>query len=68
VPRIFKLIQKKGNVAEKEMYRALNMGIGMILVLAKTDVDKSIEILRKTGVRSYVIGKVVRGNRKVEIV
>lgn len=67
VPRIFKLIQKKGNVAEKEMYRALNMGIGMVLVLAKQDVDKAVNILSGRGLKSYIIGKVLKGNREVAI-
>jgi len=68
VPRIFKTIQKAGNVADKEMYRALNMGIGMVLVLAKQDVDKAVNVLSRLGLKSYIIGKIVEGNREVDIV
>ncbi len=67
VPWIFKLIRKKGNVDEKEMYRALNMGIGMVLVLSKQDVDKSISVLAGCGVRSHAIGTVIKGRREVVI-
>ncbi|MFA6142858.1 MAG: phosphoribosylformylglycinamidine cyclo-ligase [Candidatus Omnitrophota bacterium] len=68
VPWIFKLIQKKGAIDDKEIYRTLNMGIGMVVVLSKADVDKSIEILGKSGVKSHVIGKVVKGNKAVKII
>jgi len=67
VPRIFSLIKKKGNVDDKEMYRALNMGIGMVLVLDKRDTDKARDILLESGLNSHVIGKVVKGHREVVI-
>ena len=67
VPAIFSLIQKKGNVDDREIYRALNMGIGMVLALSKRDADKAIRILGVAGVKSYVIGRVVKGNRDVVI-
>lgn len=67
VPPIFSLIKKKAACDDREMYRTFNMGIGMALVLAEADVDKSIDILQKSGVKSYVIGKVVKGNREVII-
>ena len=65
VPEIFRVIQKKGRVDEKEMYRALNMGIGMVLVAAKRDVDTAQAIIRASGFTSYVIGAVVKGDRDV---
>jgi len=65
VPWIFKLIQKKGNIGDREMYRALNMGIGMVLVLSKTDINKAGSEFDKYGIGSHVIGAVVKGNRQV---
>ncbi|MFH0840114.1 MAG: phosphoribosylformylglycinamidine cyclo-ligase [Candidatus Omnitrophota bacterium] len=67
VPPIFSLVQKKGRVEDKEMYRTFNMGVGMILVLGKNDADKAKDILSGFGIKSYVIGKVIKGNRKVVI-
>ncbi|MFA6320916.1 MAG: phosphoribosylformylglycinamidine cyclo-ligase [Candidatus Omnitrophota bacterium] len=67
VPEIFQLIKKAGNVDDKEMYRTLNMGIGMVAVLAKKDADKAVSILRKNGFRAHIIGRVVKGNREVTI-
>lgn len=68
VPWIFEAIRKKGRIDDKEIYRTLNMGIGMVVVLAKQDVRKAVNILSRLGLKSYVIGKVVKGNREVEIV
>jgi len=67
VPRIFKLIQKKGNVEEREMYKTFNMGIGMVLVVSPRDVSKTLAILKKSKLKSWVIGEIVKGKKKVKI-
>jgi phosphoribosylformylglycinamidine cyclo-ligase len=68
VPEIFSIIQKRGNVEDKEMYRTLNMGIGMVLVLSKDDVDKAQNIMLRHDVGSYEIGEVVKGDKVVKII
>jgi len=67
VPEIFSIIKTRGNVDDKEMYRTLNMGIGMALVLAKSDADMAVKILSNNGLKSHIIGKVVKGSREVVI-
>jgi phosphoribosylformylglycinamidine cyclo-ligase len=67
VPEIFRLIQKKGNIADKEMYHTLNMGIGMVLIVSPEAVGGIITQLKKSGIKSWVIGKAIKGNKKVEI-
>jgi len=67
VPEIFRIIQKNGNIDDHEMYRALNMGIGMVAVIAKDDSDRAQAILSRAGLKSHVIGRVVKGNRQVII-
>jgi len=67
VPDIFSLIQEKGNIDGKEMFRTFNMGIGMVLVLARRDADKARVVLANLGLTSYVIGRVVKGNKEVRI-
>ena len=67
VPAIFSLIQKKGNVDDREIYRTLNMGIGMVLAVSKRDARRVVRILGDNGVKSYAIGRVVKGNREVVI-
>ena len=67
VPPIFSLIQKRGNVDDREIYRTLNMGIGMVLAVAKRDAKRVVRILGDHGVKSHVIGRVVKGSREVTI-
>jgi len=67
VPWIFKVIKKRGNLDDKEIYRTLNMGIGMVLVLSKRDACEAVNILARLGLKSYIIGKVVKGNREVKV-
>ncbi|MBN1526160.1 MAG: phosphoribosylformylglycinamidine cyclo-ligase [Candidatus Omnitrophica bacterium] len=65
VPWIFTLIKERAKLDDREMYRTLNMGIGMVLVIGKKDVDKAQRIILKNGFKSHVIGKVVKGNGQV---
>lgn len=64
-PPIFTLIQKRGNVDDKEMYRVFNMGVGMLVVCAPEDVNKIIAAVPK----AWVIGEMgrMRGEERVII-
>ncbi len=65
VPPIFRKIQRAGGVDEREMYRTLNMGIGMALAVAPGDVDRTIAGFSRRGFRAWTIGEVVRGPHEV---
>ena len=67
VPVIFSAIQKKGGIEDREMYRTFNMGIGMVVVVTKPDADRAMTVLSNHGIRSHIIGRVVKGNREVVI-
>ena len=64
---IFKLIQKTGNIPERDMYNTFNMGIGMAIIVKKDEVAKAMEILQKNGEKAYEIGEVVEGNKEINI-
>ena len=64
---IFKLLMKKGNISEHDMFNTFNMGVGMSVVVAKEDADKALEILKAAGEDAYVIGKIIKGEEKVVI-
>jgi phosphoribosylformylglycinamidine cyclo-ligase len=49
------------------MYRTLNMGIGMVLVVASGQADRAVSRFARLGQRAWVIGEVVRGRRGVSI-
>ena len=68
VPKVFYSLKEKSNLSEKELYRTFNMGIGMVLALSVKDAEKAIKILdKKFKLKSWIIGDVVKGKRKVEI-
>lgn len=67
VPAIFRLIQKEGNIPERDMYNTFNMGIGMAIIVSKQDLEKSLQILKEAGETAYVIGEVVEGNKEINI-
>jgi len=68
VPEIFRIIQHKGRISDKEMHTVFNMGIGMILVTKRERVDYVRRIIQKYKIKAYIIGEVVKGDRKMKIV
>ena len=58
---IFKLLQKEGGIPERDMFNTFNMGVGMIVCVAKEDVDTAIEVLKANGEDAYVLGELVKG-------
>ncbi len=68
VPAIFQLIQRSGSISQAEMDRTFNNGLGMILVVGKSDVDGVERSLRKMGERYSLIGEIRKGERSVEFV
>jgi phosphoribosylformylglycinamidine cyclo-ligase len=67
VLEIFKLMQELGNVADPEMFRTFNMGVGMIIICAPQDVETIKSHLEARGEAVYQIGRVTEGNREVSI-
>ena len=62
---IFSLLQKVGNIDERDMFNTFNMGVGMSVVVAKEDADKALEILKANGENAYVIGEIVKSDEGV---
>lgn len=67
VPAIFKLMAKKGNVSEEMMYNTYNMGIGMLLSVAKEDEEATVKAIRAAGEECFVIGHVEDGKKGVKL-
>lgn len=65
VPPLFEHLQKLGNVEQDEMLRTFNMGIGLIAVIPAEKIKKAKAILNRANERHCIIGRVVRGERKV---
>jgi len=62
-PPVFSVMQKLGNVSEKEMFRTFNMGIGMVVICSKTDSKNVVEQLQLPE-----IGRIVVGDQSVQVV
>lgn len=67
VPAIFKLIESRGNIPERDMYNTFNMGIGMCVIVPANEAEKAINILKDAGENAYLIGEVIEGNKEIVI-
>jgi phosphoribosylformylglycinamidine cyclo-ligase len=63
VPVVFRMIQKIGAIAQDEMDRTFNNGLGMILVAGKNRAEALRQAITKMGEKSYVIGEIKKGTR-----
>jgi phosphoribosylformylglycinamidine cyclo-ligase len=61
-PELFDWLQKNGNVAENEMHRVFNCGIGMVIAVAREHVAAAMMLLKREGELAYEIGFVEAGN------
>ncbi|GKH51212.1 phosphoribosylformylglycinamidine cyclo-ligase [Eubacteriales bacterium] len=64
---IFRLIQKVGGIPERDMFNTFNMGVGMLMTVAKEKADGVLYALRESGEHAYVIGELAQGERGVEL-
>src|SRR5512143_219291 len=66
VPPVFKLVQKKAQADDIEMYRDFNMGIGMVLAVPKKQAEAVVKKAEKLGEKAFVIGEIVKGKQVVK--
>jgi phosphoribosylformylglycinamidine cyclo-ligase len=64
-PPLFEHLQHLGNVEQDEMLRTFNMGIGLIVVVPAEKVKKAKAVLNRANERHHIIGRIVRGERRV---
>lgn len=61
VPALFQWVQEAGGVPDSEMFRTFNMGVGLVIVVPKSDVEKVLG----AGVGAFVMGEIVDSNEGV---
>ena len=66
-PAVFDWLQQQGDIPEQEMFRTFNMGIGMVLCVAPTDVERTLAQLARAGEPAWHIGEVRAGSAGVVI-
>ncbi len=64
---IFDLIAKTGNIPERDMFNTFNMGVGMTVVVDKTDAQNAVEVLKSAGEDAYILGELVESDEGVII-
>ena len=64
-PAVFSMLQKAGNIPERDMFNTYNMGVGMTLIVSRDTADKALEALRNNGCNAYVLGDITTGEDKV---
>ncbi len=67
VPPIFRIIQSLG-VAEKEMFRVFNMGIGMVVIARRKNVQAVMSHFKRHRIRAVQIGLISKGNQALTLV
>jgi phosphoribosylformylglycinamidine cyclo-ligase len=65
VPPVFRVLKREGGVEEREMFRAFNMGVGMIVVADPAEATSLLEHLSLAGERAWIAGEIVPGEREV---
>jgi phosphoribosylformylglycinamidine cyclo-ligase len=65
VPPVFRVLQRGGGVAESEMFRAFNMGVGMVLAVPAPEADSLVARLTSAGERSWIVGEIIAGEQEV---
>ena len=66
-PGIFRLLQRQGDIPERDMFNTYNMGVGMGLIVSRDTADAALAALRDRGEDPYIIGEIVAGEEKVTL-
>jgi phosphoribosylformylglycinamidine cyclo-ligase len=61
-------MRKKANLSEFEAFRSFNMGLGMLVVVAASEAERTMDLLRANGAQPSLVGEVVAGDKGVEFV
>ncbi len=68
IPPVFRWLQSVGGVANEEMFRVFNMGIGLILIVRQDDGPQLAELFKNQETGAYLIGHIAEGPRRVRLV
>ncbi|TCK08615.1 phosphoribosylformylglycinamidine cyclo-ligase [Marinobacterium mangrovicola] len=70
IPAVFKWLQEQGNVEQREMYRTLNCGVGMVICVPADKAQEALDLLAGEGETAWVIGSIeaaAEGEEQVEL-
>lgn len=67
VPPIFHMLRKDGNIDEHMMYNTYNMGLGMMIAVDSSDVDKAMAAIKAAGETPYIVGEIKNGEKGISL-
>jgi phosphoribosylformylglycinamidine cyclo-ligase len=67
IPEVFRFIRTEGEIADREMLRTFNLGVGLALVVAPEQQDYILHTIRAKGLASWPIGKIIKGDGEVQL-
>ena len=67
IPAVFGVLQRLGEIPERDMFNTYNMGVGRSLIVSRETADAALEALRAGGEEPYIIGEIVAGEEKVAL-
>ena len=67
-PALFRLLQEKGEIPERDMFNTFNMGVGMSLIVSRPSAKAAMTVFREYGIDAYIIGEIVESKEKITIV
>jgi phosphoribosylformylglycinamidine cyclo-ligase len=65
IPPLFEWLRRSGQIPVDDMRRTFNLGVGLILACASSDVDRALALLAQEGERPWIVGRVVPGEHEV---
>jgi phosphoribosylformylglycinamidine cyclo-ligase len=67
VPRLFREVQRRGEVSDAEMAQVFNLGLGMVAVVAPADASATVACLQSEGIDAVVVGGIMPGAGRVRL-
>ena len=67
IPAVFQFLAQNGNIAEDEMFRVFNMGIGFVLIVRPSFANSIIRHLEKSGETAIPLGRIIKGQGQVQL-
>jgi phosphoribosylformylglycinamidine cyclo-ligase len=65
IPNVFEQLERAGGVPRPEMFRAFNMGVGMVVITDSANVSAISRSARAAGINAWTLGRVTRGSGRV---
>ncbi len=67
IPNVFRALERAGDVPRAEMFRAFNMGVGMVVIAGEREATEIVAAAQRGGIKAWVAGRIVPGTGRVNL-